>query len=275
MKKKLSLMFLFLLIVPVAALFGCNEVSYYSVVAHESSYHGSTMGSGSYADGSTVTLTASAKDDSYVIGWLYQNSLIISNDGTYTITNTVENEKVVKSTLSFTASSTTQGNYTALFDEENLHYTRFSGVMLSTQEDATPTDEDGFSQDSQNLPVNLPSVNLQLYQGTNPSQNIYNQESLIFKEQGTKALKISVETKTALWLKPDKTPQQISATCNVDNAQFNLRTNLSYRQTQPWPKSANGIAAKITYQNKEYQITFRFTKSGQTYYLTLFYENLK
>ena len=270
MKKKLPLMFLFLLVIPVFALIGCSEAKpSYSVFAYGSSFHGSTIGTGNYVEGSAVTLTATTNSSQdRILGWIYQNSLIISNDGTYSITNTVENEKVVKSTLTFTCSAATQGSYTALFDETDLSYTRFSGVMLSTEENATPAIE--LPQDAESLP----NATLSVFQG-NTSDLVFSEENMLFKqqtdEQTTSALKISVTgTKNALWL---NNPQQIYSTINIDNSNFTLRATFSYKQSTEWSTPQNGVSYKVNYTNKEYQIVFRFTKSEQTYYLTLFYDN--
>ncbi len=269
MKRKLVFMFLFLIMFPAFALIGCSESpATYSILAYSSSYsHGSTMGSASYTEGSYVTLTASTTNSS-VLGWIYQNSLILSNNGTYNISNTVENGKVVKSTLSFTCSAATQGNYTALFDEADLNYTRFSGVMLSKQENTTPVGE--LPQDAESLP----NTNLDIYQG---SDLIFSQENLLFKQQTdgdtTSALKISTnETKNAVWL---TRPQQLYATMRFDNSNFTFRANFSYKQSSTWSAEQNGVSYKVDYVDKEYHIVFRFTKSEQEYYLTFFFDNFK
>lgn len=270
MKKKLPLMFLFLLIIPVFALIGCSEAkASYSVIAYESSFHGSTTGTGNYVEGSTVTLTATTNtSQDKFLGWIYQNSLIISNDGTYFITDTVENEKVVKSTLTFTCSAATQGSYTALFDETDLSYTHFSGLMLSTEENATPASE--LPQDAESLP----NATLSVFQGS--SDLVFSGENMLFKqqkdEQSTSALKITVtDTKNALWL---SNPQQIYTNLNLEGSNLPpMRATLIYKQSTDWSTPQNGVSYKVNYANKEYQVVFRFTKSEQTYYLTLFYDN--
>ena len=134
MRKKISIALLSILIVPLIALFGCGEVLSYPVYVFSSStIYGSVSGNGTYNEGETITLTATAKQGSSFVAWIHQNSTLVQNDQNYNIENqTNSNQKVVKSTLTFTVSEKTQGKYTAVFDDNKMMYTKFDSWRITT-----------------------------------------------------------------------------------------------------------------------------------------------
>ena len=133
--KKLNLFLLaLLLIIPVFLLFGCDEPARYYIELTSSNDNGIASGRGNYTEGDTVTLTASGKvnnNRSYrFVAWVYQNEIILSNDGVYTINTSDDN---MTSTLSFTATSATSNNYTAIFEADTQLYYTLSSLSVTAQ----------------------------------------------------------------------------------------------------------------------------------------------
>ena len=133
--KKLNLFLLaLLLIIPVFLLFGCDEPATYYIELSTSNGNGIASGYGTYTEGDTVTLTASGKVNNnrsyHFVAWVYQNEIILSNDGVYTINTSDDN---MTSTLSFTATSATSNNYTAIFEADTQLYYTLSSLSVTAQ----------------------------------------------------------------------------------------------------------------------------------------------
>ena len=82
MKKRLSILLMAVFIVPIFALFGCDEVNYFKIESYTSSdSFWKVSGRGEYAENTIVTLYANAKSNSNVTGrfvcWLFKKSTII------------------------------------------------------------------------------------------------------------------------------------------------------------------------------------------------------
>ena len=148
--KRLNLFLLaLLLIVPVFLLFGCDEPATYYIELTSSNSNGIASGYGTYTEGDIVTLTArglTKNNRSYrFVAWVYQNEIILSNDGVYTISTSEDN---MTSTLSFTATSATSNNYTAVFEADTQLYYTFSSLSVTAQNEEIEINSNLFNNGS-------------------------------------------------------------------------------------------------------------------------------
>lgn len=148
--KRLNLFLLaLLLIVPVFLLFGCDEPATYYIELTSSNSNGIASGYGTYTEGETVTLTSrglTKNNRSYhFVAWVYQNEIILSNDGVYTISTSEDN---MTSTLSFTATSATSNNYTAVFEADTQLYYTFSSLSVTAQNEEIEINSNLFNNGS-------------------------------------------------------------------------------------------------------------------------------
>lgn len=115
MKRKLfSLLLCFLVGISTFAFSACDDdISYHSILVTSSNAIncGDVTGSGNYKTNSTVTLTATPKNDNTFLAWT-KNDLVVSYDATFT----------------FVASSATEGKYIALFSTSTFDYVLLNGV---------------------------------------------------------------------------------------------------------------------------------------------------
>ena len=143
MKKKISILLLVILVLPLFAFLGCGRTTYYKVTL---SYSGSghiDPPQTSYAAGSSVHFVASGN----VVAWVYQNSTLLKDDTTYSIKTTKSGDVVTKSELSFKATAETKGAYTAVFSDEKMPYAKLHSYRITT--DITKAAE----QDAPSKPV--------------------------------------------------------------------------------------------------------------------------
>lgn len=278
MKKKWVMLLLIVLIMPIVALFGCDEVSLYSVsVFTSSSKYGKVMlnnsssGSGTFSEGSTITLTATTLNGSSFICWAYQNSVEIANDSTYKITNTTDSDnKTTKSVLTFSINSTTQGNYTAIFSDGEMMYTQFQSMRITS----TP-DEDGEADDLSKQPIMSGTVSVAQGYSSSTLYTSCQWQGLEIKDN----VNIYPEdVSSLLYLAAPPTNRQIVATTQFEyenhSVSITFRAGISYKTNKAWTTESN-YSYKIDYADGVYKITFKFNVStDMSYYLILNYAEL-
>jgi len=268
MKKKLTFMLLISLIMPLFALFGCDEVSSYPVTVYPSSaIYGSVSGNGTYSEGTTVQLIANAKQGSHFIAWIYQNTTQIENNATYSISNTLNSEdKATKSVLRFTMNSNTQGTYTAVFAERKIMYVKFDSLWLTTNPENTPVESDITS------PVVM-TANLDLSQGGSEMNTIFEKDGIELREN---VLIRPEKMLSVLRLHPTST-QHIRANTqfkyNETNITINFRADIDFQESTEI-KDGNNYTYQIQYKDGNYKIIFNFKLPAKSYYLILNYKEL-
>lgn len=145
LSKKSFLLLLVVLIAPIFLLVGCGEVQTYNITATTNCQNGNVTGMGRYDEGSKVTLIAKGVNNNRFIAWVYQNKTILISDNAYTIETSADN---MISTLSFTASSYTSDNYTAIFeDARQMYYAVSSYRVVEHAENIDIPEEDIENQD--------------------------------------------------------------------------------------------------------------------------------
>ncbi|MGN1201000.1 MAG: hypothetical protein ACI4R8_01865 [Candidatus Caccovivens sp.] len=272
MKKKFSLLLLALFIVPIFALFGCNEAESFPVTVFPSwGEAGSVSGNGTYKEGETVTLTAVASTikNSSVVAWVYQNSREIVDDNTYKIVNETNSaEKVTKSTLTFVMSESTQGRYTAVFDESKLLYTKLTSWRMTSTPDADGELDDGRA--------NIMTGTIEVSQGENSSNltTAYTAEEVSIKDNVTNTVQgidqvLELSSTTARHIKTS-----VQLTYNGKIMTFNLRADINNAQSTEVINGSN-YNYQIKYEDGTYKIIFGIKLAqNQTYYLILEYKTL-
>jgi len=259
MKKKLSLLLLVMFIIPVFAIFGCDEVSYFSVAVKSSS---STLGTvvdinGTYEEGTTITLKATRKtgeqQNGYFICWLHENSTVVTHGETYEITPTKdENDVVVSSTLKFDLNQNTQGTYTAVFGGldgsiNNMMYAKLESFRLAKQSSFI-LNTNGLTEDSDSIEV-LPSVTFSVQHGPTSSnlQQAHSEtdralkDNLIYNAENVSNV-VYLATNQHLLFKVGS---------------LNLRAELKYRSSTP-STIVNNYEYIIDYGDDVYTVMFGF-----------------
>ncbi len=258
MKKKFSVFLLSIIILPLIALFGCGESVSYTINTYvSSSIYGTVSGRGTYSEGSTVTLTAYAINGSYFIGWVFQNTLL-SDGGTYSITNTQDSDGAIsKSVLTFTSSATTQGSYSAVFNDGNMLYVKLDSFFVSTD-----SDSDGI-EDS-DLLSEIMTANIDISQGSTSLTTIYSGQEVSLKD----SVLVSTTDVNGVLKLSTSTAQNVRAVCTITygaSAQtFTFNSELYFQESSD----------TVTYSDNTYKITFNFTLGGQDFYLNLIYKAL-
>ena len=145
LSKKSLLLLIVILIAPIFLLVGCGETQTHNITATTNCQNGNVTGMGRYDSGSRVTLTAKGVNNNKFIAWVYQNKTILISDNAYTIETSADS---MTSTLSFTASSYTSDNYTAIFeDNRQMYYTVSSYRVVEYAENENIPEENIENQD--------------------------------------------------------------------------------------------------------------------------------
>lgn len=270
-KKKFIVLF-FAIVLPIFAFSGCGSVSSYPVTAFPSSaVYGFTSGNGTYAEGETVTLTATAKQGSCFIAWVYQNSKLVENGNNFKISNQTDSaQKITKSILTFKINSANQGRYTAVFDEEKIMYAKFTSWRITTDPTKTPDQVENAID-----PV-LMTATLNFSQGISSTNltSIYSvenkeiKENLLYKPENiTEVLKLEDSAKRHIYA---------SAQFNYNNKIMTIpfRADIEFFQSTEEIETSN-YSYQITYKDGIYEIVFKFkVGTDKQFYLVLDWANL-
>ena len=270
MKKKLSLLLLAVfVIIPVFALFGCDEVSSYKIQVRSSSYgHGTVSGEGTYDENTTVTLKATVTNqNSSFIAWLNPNGCIIKDDPNFQIANNQNNGRVVGSTLTFTSNETTRGIYTAVFSEsaQTMQYVKVDSFYVADE----VYDESGKFISNPTLSGNNLNISLEISQGVNSSDisPVYTQDDLDVD------LNQKINASTLDTLKLDA----LNA-CQIRiNAHFReggLMTPANFRGELLLATSSKSDNCDVIFQNGYYNMIFKFDMNLENYYFVVTYHTL-
>lgn len=290
MKKKFAFLFVLVLIFPLLALFGCDEAVYFKFYAYASCDNGFTNAPKEVKQGSTVKLTAIAKEGNYFIGWIFHDK-ILKNDNIYKVTDQTvnQNDQVTKSELSFTSSQGTEGDYYAIFSEDSstMQYIKYEGATLSTSENAVADSNNVTFADGS---TSFGSASLTLYKGTMDSTTIYSNETIYFREKSevvdtqttVTALKINAdEIYDIIYLDPDEM-QHIHLVLTMEY-QFDLRAGLLMKQNdEKWNTEDSNFSYKVNFLTNEgrYKVSFKFNnhaegEENKDLYLSLYFTVLK
>lgn len=277
MKKRLSLLLLSIFVLPVFALFGCDEVASFGVTVYSSSETlGAVSGYGTFDEGTSVTLTATPKSDGRFVAWVYQSEIQLSDGETYKIETTD-----AKSTLTFTMTATTSGSYTAVFENKtqtqssNMMYIKLSSYRFVTAESYEQTPE-GLTSGSENLETAITTHMIVSHGKTSNSlievlnlENTELKDNLIYTPEAVNQV-LNLDAYSARHL----CVQIVGRIGNSSNATTKeLRANIEFKENTQTQNQ--GYVSNVTYSsNGTYQITFAFAQEGKTYYLILTYENL-
>lgn len=263
MKKKFSVLLLAIVVLPLLALFGCNEVSSYPVYVFSSYLDcGSVAGAGTYKEGETVTLLANAKDGSNFICWVFQNSTELSNGEIFNITNETDTaQKIKRSTLSFVMTSDRKGKYTAIFSDTKMMYAKLDSMYLTTDLTAEPKEDDATKEAilSESLHISQGMTNSNLVTVFENSEVDFKDSTLISFKDINQVLKLSTDVEQLL---------------KVELGTKTLRASLTFQTNKDWVENSN-YSYKVSYENGTYKIVFSFDSGeNQTLYLVLNYHNL-
>ncbi len=310
MKKKLSFLLLSVFLLPLFALFGCDEKQSFSVSWSSSATEyglvagNGAVGSATYEEGSTVTLTARAKNGSQVIAWVRQNTELLANGDVYKINNTLsEDERVLTSVLTFTIGAAIMSSST-IFCINSLFcsfftqqmYVQFEGVMVSHQPNVTPVDE---ITTSMSPAESIPEFSVSVNQTAEQTQ-VFQSDAVQFEEASsldanqqttTVAKLVRPEAITSVMRLKDK--QIVMAQIVAGGLSKNFAANLSFRQQDGTWQLGDAFedgAYKVSYdkESERYFIVFPFeftlesgsinegNYSSLTYnlFLTIVYKNL-
>lgn len=305
MKKNFAFILLALIITPLLALFGCGDVSSYRVEAYSSStIHGTVSGRGTFEEGQEVTLVATAKTtnskQSHVICWLYEDSTIVSEKDGYKIENILDDEKKpIKSTLTFKVNKETKGNYTAVFEEEKMMYSKLSGFVLAKQE-SLPDNLETFEQlfTSFNNPelaaeICTSNITISQHQDAMTPVTAFSTTDFVVKDyvlnqtnDVVEVLKITPDTTQNLTINlqmttPDGTPQegeeqQYKTSSNTFKISFGYKPNIP-DSLEDLFLGTNPESIYISYSayiENKYSLCVAFNHAGVDYMLMLIYEDL-
>lgn len=269
MKRKISYFLLAILLLPVFALFGCDEPASYSFsVVPSWASSGSVEGSGSFTEDDIVTLTATANSKSSFVAWVYQNTTLLVDGDTYSIKNTKNSDnKITQSTLTFSSKKETSGSYTAVFDESKLAYAKLASWKV-TDDPTKPSDEDNSAK------TKIMDVGLNITQGRTTLVESYNIDPVEVKEN----VEISTPTVTeVLKLDPDDSQQivvEANVTYNNASSTRTFRANLLFHTNEVTGTTKDG-EYKISYADGIYTMSFEFKVSAdKSYFLVLYYKNI-
>ncbi len=275
MKKKLTIFVMALLIFPILALVGCGAKDSYSVEVNSSwtgiltgTRGGTVSGSGSYKEGSSVTLTATAKPESSFIAWVYEDSVLITGGSGYSIDNRRStNDKISESKLTFKANSKTKGKYTAVFDDNKMVYTKLTAWRV-TDDYSLPAESD------ETLAQEVLTTNLYISQG-NVNSDIYSAEGLSFlnnvnnKTNKVKdILKLSAEEAQDLVVDFSLIRDGSTVYSNL------LRAEIEFGESvDKFSDATNPYKVNYT-ENGTYEIIFKIAFGQEEKYLVIEYSNL-
>ena len=275
MKKKLYLLALIVLVVPVLALVGCDKPSSFTIEVFSSwtgtpvgSGGGTVSGGGTFEEGTEISLTATAKPNSRFIAWVYEDSVIISNEGAYTIENETNDGRVTKSTLTFEVSSSRRGKYTAVFEDPSIIYTKLTSWRI-TDDYSVPGVEEDMSTETATM-----TLRMYISQG-NANTDIFSADAMPVKRN---VIYHTNDVNEVLKLNADIAQNVVAdVMLTKENATFTrtLRASVSFQETiDNMSNTANPYLINYNSENGTYEIIFGFTIGEEQMYLILNYSNL-
>lgn len=266
MKKKLSILLLAILIIPVFTLLGCGTPETYKVSVSSSDAHfGIVEGQGTFTEGSDITLSATAWSGSSFVAWIFEEQTEILDNETYSIVNTTVGGKTNSSTITFKSSSETAGNYTAVFADPAMQYAKLSSWYVSQTKDSTPEAET-------NLKPVIMQASMTVSQGKSITSEIYTTDAVDIKEN----VEVEVETNSILKLAYGENYQiKIKPRLQLSGMTSSPTMNayISYQKSTESVEET-GYSYQINYSNGVYRIEYKITISGQEFYVNLLYKNL-
>ena len=266
MRKKISILLLIIFALPLLAFVGCGRQTYYNVTLSLSD------GSLGYTDppqkyysaGSKVHFTVTGN----VVAWVYQGSTLLKNGSTYSIKNTTSGGNVVKSELSFKATNSTKGAYTAVFADKKMPYVKLHSWRVTTNISNPAVQE---SADSI-----IMTANFSVAQGINELETITSVKNADVRdnveytfEDINKVIKLDPESYTQISANDITftTPSQSSASFSQFRTTILLQEDTARTETTRYSQY-------VDYADGTYEIVFEFRISGTTYYLVLVYNEL-
>ena len=264
MKKKISILLLIIFALPLLAFVGCGRQTYYNVTLSYSGTGHIDPPQTSFSAGSNVHFSATGN----VVAWIYQGSTLLKNGSTYSIKNTTSGGNVVKSELSFKATNSTKGAYTAVFADEKMPYVKLHSWRVTTNI-STPAVQE--SADSI-----IMTANFSVAQGINELDTITSVKNADVRdnveytfEDINKVIKLDPESYT-----------QISAnditftTSSQSSASFSqFRTTILLQEDTARTETTR-YSQYVDYADGTYEIVFEFRIPGTTYYFVLVYNEL-
>lgn len=256
-------------LVPIFSFLGCGKTNSYSFSASVSdATKGGVEGFGTYTEGSKVTLTATANSGSSFVAWVFQEELQLSENDVYTINYTTNEERITSSSLSFVSKETTQGNYTAIFEDNNTQYAKLASWKITSDKNKESENE---TSEKQTL--------LQAYalvsQGKISLNQIYESEDFVDVKEN---VEVAVSTDYVLKLDPVESQTVIfNASFVYNNVPISpeFRTEIKYH-TNSNSQESNGYSTETVYDSNSgtYKIIFGFKLVDTQYYLILNYKNI-
>ncbi len=274
MKKRLSLLLLIVLVLPIFALIGCGSTTTYAVSLFCYDTYGTAYGYGSYEEGKSVTLTANAKPNCYFVGWVKENTILLQADEIYSITNTQNSQsKIGSSSLSFTMSAATAGKYTAVFEKDNTSDSIMDYIKLSSLRFVTTKTAEGEPEESQ---TPIMTTTMSILEGSSTSLNkIYEAEELHVMDNA----KIDLSSNRNVMRFNGRSPQSVSVrTFSIykeNPITLNFYADINFKQSTERTEVANQYAYEVIFANGTYTVVFSYNLDAETVMnLILEYKNL-
>lgn len=271
MKKKLCFLLLFCLVLPVVAFFGCGTTNYYDF-SYRTSGGGKCVGggfsnytcSGTFAEGSTVTLTATPNKGEEFLGWVYRKTnLIVDGKGGYSVSINENGEGV----LQFASAQSREGQYTAVFSstdavtgEKLVDYVELKTFAFEKLND----DDAGVVFNLKNLDISQgsavpPSREYSLNLGEGLDVEAGQAYNVADYSDASKVLLLTSESDES------QAPKRVSANMRIGDSLYNLDAMVIYARTN---------SNNVTYAGGEYQVKLSFKYNEADYNLVLTYKIL-
>ena len=263
MRKRFLVFLCALLVLPVLSFFGCGDVSNFVISASvNDAGYGRISGFGTFSEGSSITLTADANSDKKFVAWVFGDTNMLSNESPYSIST---DSNGLKSTISFKVSKETAGKYTAIFEDENMMWTKFESIRFSKSETAEEKTEEMLTAD------------INLYNGTNSAslEQVISETDISIKEDVAQ----EIETNKLLYTSFEKQNQILLRVVLKDEnstRSFDLRANFACKTNDFVEIHTDNYDYdyKVTYNNG-YEIVFKYPVSETEFnYIFLKYVDL-
>lgn len=284
MKKKFLFVFLALVMVlPVLFLTACSEPTKYTFSFKTSSEElgrvfcskQTSEGTVSIAEGQQITLVAtvnentSADKKSSFAGWVYQNSILLTDSTSgYNIENTLNDDnKIIKSTLTFSSTNTRQGQYTAVFSGGNTQFVKLSSFYATTDIQSEPSTEilDAAA---------LMTAQINVRHGTEILQDVLTTESETLYDN---VLVTPENINTVLRLEPTELAHfRATASLTIADSLLPaklLNADLTFGESTN-EKTENNVTSQVVFSENTYKLIFSFSHNQQNYYLIFIYQPL-